>query len=200
MDTRPPRPHVSRDQPHSNHHLNLPAGAHVADRRGLTATGAVTIALVLGFVEATIDVNTGRGLRGTFAGLFVLGSALAALLVHRAYIKATVVMPPLTYCVLALIGAGLGHTQAAGSREGPGPRARQRPHPGSAHAVCRHRRGPARRGRPRTPPLRLTLRSKPPDGQAGGQARPAALRSRRSSGGKANSRLSLAAVTSSTSA
>jgi len=106
---------VSRDQPHSDHHLNLPAGAHVADRRGLTATGAVTIALVLGFVEATIDVNTGRGLRGTFAGLFVLGSALAALLVHREDIKATVVMPPLTYCVLALIGAGLGHTQAAGS-------------------------------------------------------------------------------------
>lgn len=108
--------HGDRDgDHHSDHHLHLPAGAHVADRRGLTATGAVTIALVLGFVGATIDVNTGRGLRGTFAVLFVLGSALAALLVHREDIKATVAMPPLTYCVLALIGAGLGHTQAAGS-------------------------------------------------------------------------------------
>lgn len=123
VDTRPPRPHVSGDHTQcdhngdhgSDHHLHLPAGAHVADRRGLTATGAVTIALVLGFVGATIDVNTGRGLRGTFAVLFVLGSALAALLVHREDIKATVAMPPLTYCVLALIGAGLGHTQAAGS-------------------------------------------------------------------------------------
>lgn len=117
------RPHGSGDPTHgdrdgdhhSDHHLHLPAGAHVADRRGLTATGAVTIALALGFVGATIDVNTGRGLRGTFAVLFVLGSALAALLVHREDIKATVAMPPLTYCVLALIGAGLGHTQAAGS-------------------------------------------------------------------------------------
>lgn len=97
------------------HHLHLPAGAHVADRRGLTATGAVTIALALGFIGAAIDVQTGRGLRTTFAVFFILGSALAALLVHREDIKATVVMPPLTYCVLALIGATLGHTGAAGS-------------------------------------------------------------------------------------
>jgi hypothetical protein len=98
-----------------HHHLHLPAGAHVADRRGLTATGAVTIALVLGFVGAAIDVNTGRGLRMTFAIFFILGSGLAALLVHREDIKATVVMPPLTYCVLALIGAAIGHTHLAGS-------------------------------------------------------------------------------------
>ena len=95
--------------------MHLPAGAHVADRRGLTAAGAVTIALALGFLGAAIDVNTGRGLRTVFALCFVLGSALAALLVHREDLKATVVMPPLTYCVLALIGAALGHTQAAGS-------------------------------------------------------------------------------------
>lgn len=97
------------------HHLHLPAGAHVADKRGLTATGAVTIALSLGCVGALIDVNTGRGLRLVFAACFIAGSGLAALLVHREDLKASVIMPPLIYCVLALIGAGLGHTEAAGS-------------------------------------------------------------------------------------
>lgn len=101
--------------PGEHHHLHLPAGAHVADKRGLTATGAVTIALALGFLGAAIDVNTGRGLRTVFALCFIVGSALAALLVHREDLRASVVMPPLTYCVLALIGAALGQTQAAGS-------------------------------------------------------------------------------------
>lgn len=108
-----PEPHEhGHDEPH---HLHLPAGAHVADRRGLTAMGAVTIALAFGFLGAFIDVQTGRGLRTVFAVLFVLGSALAAMLVHREDIKATVVMPPLTYCLLALVGAAIGHTQVAGS-------------------------------------------------------------------------------------
>jgi hypothetical protein len=109
------RPKPPQDEPPHPHHLHLPAGAHVVDRRGLTAAGAVTIALVLGFIGAAIDVNTGRGLRTVFAIFFIVGSALAAMLVHREDIKATVVMPPLTYCVLALIGAAIGHTQAAGS-------------------------------------------------------------------------------------
>lgn len=100
---------------HEEHHLHLPAGAHVADKRGLTATGAVTIALVLGLVGAVIDVNTGIGLRGSFAACFIVGSALAALLVHREDLKASVIMPPLTYCVLALIGEAIGRTQVAGS-------------------------------------------------------------------------------------
>ena len=113
--TSRPEPQAPPFAPSEHHHLHLPAGAHVADRRGLTATGAVTVALVLGFVGAAIDVNTGRGLRTTFAVFFILGSALAALLVHREDIKATIVMPPLTYCVLALIGAALGNTHVAGS-------------------------------------------------------------------------------------
>ncbi len=109
--TRP----APQDHGYDDHHLHLPAGAHVADRRGLTATGAVTLALALGFVGAAIDVNTGRGLRTVFAVCFLLGTALAAMLVHREDLKATVVMPPLTYCVLALLGAAIGHTHAAGS-------------------------------------------------------------------------------------
>lgn len=87
----------------------------MADRRGLTATGAVTIALVMGFVGAFIDVSTGRGLRTTFAVSFIVGSALAALLAHREDLKATVIMPPLTYCFLALVGQAIGQTDAAGS-------------------------------------------------------------------------------------
>lgn len=114
-DTSTPGVQHGQHGEHGEHHLHLPAGAHVADRRGLTATGAVTIALALGFLGALFDVNTGRGLRTGFAICFVLGSALAALLVHREDLRASVIMPPLTYCVLALIGAGLGHTEAAGS-------------------------------------------------------------------------------------
>ena len=112
--TNPP-PEPAEQAPPADHHLHLPAGAHVADRRGLTATGAVTVALALGFLGAVIDVNTGSGLGPVFAVLFVVGSALGALLAHREDLRATVVMPPLTYCVLALIGAAIGHSAAAGS-------------------------------------------------------------------------------------
>ena len=101
------------DQGH-DHHLHLPAGAHVADRRGLTAMGAVTIGLAVGFVGAVIDVQTGSGLRTVFAVCFISGSALAALLAHREDLKATVIMPPLLYCVLALVGAAIGHAGSSG--------------------------------------------------------------------------------------
>ncbi len=108
-------PSEGADEPvHHEHHLHLPAGAHVADRRGLTAMGAAAIGLAIGFVGAVIDVETGRGLRTTFAVCFVVGSALAALLAHREDLKATIVMPPLTYCVLALVGAAIGHYGAPG--------------------------------------------------------------------------------------
>jgi hypothetical protein len=112
---RPPATQPERPEHHQHHHPHLSAGAHVVDKRGLTATGAVTIVLALGILGAAIDVNTGRGLRTVFAIFFVLGSALATMLVHREDLRATVVMPPLTYCVLALIGAGIGQTQLAGS-------------------------------------------------------------------------------------
>lgn len=95
------------------HHL--PAGAHVADRRGLTATGAVLLALALGFAGAVIDVRTGSGLRTLFSVCFVLGSVLAALLVHREDLLAAVTMPPLTYCVLALLGGAVGSAAGSGS-------------------------------------------------------------------------------------
>lgn len=103
---------MSSSTPHSVH---LPAGAHVADRRGLTAFGAVAVALVLGLVGGTIDVLTGPGLREVFAVCFIVGCALAALLVHREDLVAAVVAPPLVYVALALLGGAVERTGAGGS-------------------------------------------------------------------------------------
>jgi hypothetical protein len=108
---------TSEQAPHGEHHLHLPDAAHVvADRRGLTAPGAVAIALLLGFVGAAIDVKTGHGLRMVFAICFISGSALAAAIVHREDLRAAVMIPPFTYCALAVIGGFLGSTTVAGSR------------------------------------------------------------------------------------
>lgn len=100
--------------PTADHHLHLPAGAHVADKRGLTAFGAVTIAMGLGLVGGTIDVITGPGLRTVFAVFFIVGCALAAVLVHREDLLATVVMPPLLYVALALFAAGVEFSGVTG--------------------------------------------------------------------------------------
>jgi hypothetical protein len=84
--------------------LHLPAAASVGDRRGLTAFGAVAIALTMGLVGGAWDVVTGPGLREVFAVCFVLGCGVAALTVHREDLRTAVVMPPLVYVALALIG------------------------------------------------------------------------------------------------
>jgi hypothetical protein len=89
-------------------------GVHVVDRRGLTATGAVTLALVLGTAGGFIDVMTGPGLRAVFAVCFIAGCALAALKAHREDLIATVVMPPLVYCVIALLAGAFSQTAAVG--------------------------------------------------------------------------------------
>jgi len=87
----------------------------VADQRGLTATGAVAVALLLGLAGGAFDVLTGSGLREVFAIAFIVGCALAALLVHREDLFAAVVMPPLVYVVLAFVGAAMEGTSGAGS-------------------------------------------------------------------------------------
>lgn len=87
----------------------------VGDRRGLTATGAVAVALLLGLAGGAVDVLTGPGLREVFAVSFVTGCAIAALTVHREDLLAVVVMPPLVYVVLALIGGAAERTAASGS-------------------------------------------------------------------------------------
>ena len=92
---------------------HLPAGARIGDTRGLTATGAVAVALGFGALGAVIDVVTGSGLRTTFAVLFVVGSAVAAYKVHREDLLAAVVIPPLVYVALAF-AANLGSRTTVG--------------------------------------------------------------------------------------
>lgn len=89
-------------------------GVHVVDGRGLTAVGAVTLALVLGAVGGLADVLTGEGLRTGFALCFIAGSALAALKVHREDLVAAVVMLPLVYVVIALLAGAFSKTAAVG--------------------------------------------------------------------------------------
>ncbi|MCY7364501.1 MAG: hypothetical protein LH469_04190 [Frankiaceae bacterium] len=93
----------------------LPAGASVGDRRGLTATGAVALALLLGLLGGAFDVVTGPGLREVFAVSFVAGCGLAALTVHREDLLAAVVMPPLVYVVLVLLGGVIERTASSAS-------------------------------------------------------------------------------------
>lgn len=118
-DPRPAQavePDHDRDQDHDEepHGHHLPAGAHLSDRRGLTATGAVALALALGIAGGAVDVLTGPGLRTVFAVCFVVGCALAALTVHREDLVAAVVIPPIVYCVLALLAGAVETT--AGSQ------------------------------------------------------------------------------------
>ena len=85
--------------------LGQPArGALLGDRRGLSVTGAVVLVLLLGGAGAAYDVVLGSGLGLVFGICFVVGCALAALLVHRTDLKAAVVLPPLVYVVLAVAG------------------------------------------------------------------------------------------------
>lgn len=92
-------------------HRQAPSLPSVGDRRGLTATGAVIVVLVLGLVGGAIDVATGSGLREVFAVGFVVGCVFAALTVHREDLFATIVLPPLVYVVLVVL-AGLTESTA----------------------------------------------------------------------------------------
>ena len=96
---------------------HVAAGVRPADRRGLTATGAVLCALALGLAGAGagVDLSTGRGLRLVFGVCFVAGCALAALLVHREDLKAVVVMPPLLHAAIAVLTSALGRTARSSS-------------------------------------------------------------------------------------
>jgi hypothetical protein len=87
----------------------------VGDRRGLTATGAVAVALLLGLAGGAFDVLTGPGLREVFAVAFISGCVVAALTVHREDLVACVVMPPLVYVVLALLAGAVERTVGTGS-------------------------------------------------------------------------------------
>lgn len=102
------------DSPAPQAHAAHLHGVHVVDRRGLTAVGAVTVALVLGAAGGLIDVLTGPGLRTGFAICFIAGCAFAALKVHREDLIATIVMPPLVYAALALLAGAFSATAPVG--------------------------------------------------------------------------------------
>ena len=87
----------------------------MSDRQGLSALGAVAVALGLGLAGGAFDVVTGPGLRGVFGVSFVAGSVLAALLVRRESLRVAVIMPPLVYVVLALAGGAMETAGEPGS-------------------------------------------------------------------------------------
>lgn len=95
-------------------HHGIPS-VHIADRRGITATGAVALAIAMGVVGGAIDVASGRGLRMVFAAFFVIGCASAAALIHREDLLAAVVIPPLAYLALALLAGTVRATGESGS-------------------------------------------------------------------------------------
>lgn len=95
-------------------HHGLPA-VHIADRRGITAAGAVALAITMGIVGGAIDVATGRGLRAVFAVFFVAGCAAAAAVIHREDLLAAVVIPPLAYIALALLAGSVHRSGGATS-------------------------------------------------------------------------------------
>lgn len=91
------------------------AGGWLGNGRGLTAAGAVLVALLLGAAGAGFDVATGAGLRTAFAICFVLGCTAAAALVHHEHLMATLVMPPLLFVALAATASMLDGGGVAGS-------------------------------------------------------------------------------------
>lgn len=90
-------------------------GVLLADRRGLSAAGGVVLSVLLSVAGAGFDVLTGSGLRMGFAGCFLAGCILTALLVHREDLGAAVVMPPLIYVILSLGIGALARTANSGS-------------------------------------------------------------------------------------
>lgn len=97
-------------EPQGEHH-----GVHIADRRGITAPGAVAVALLTGLVGGAVDVTTGPGLRYVFSVLFVAGCAFAAAKVHREDLVAAVTIPPLAYLALLAVGALVETSGVGGS-------------------------------------------------------------------------------------
>ena len=89
--------------------------ARFGDRRGLTAAGGVLLNLLIGGAGAAVDLFTGNGLRLVFAVCFAAAAVLTATLVHRADLRAAVVMPPLLYVVLAVLGGTVDPQGATGS-------------------------------------------------------------------------------------
>ena len=75
----------------------------VADRRGLTAVGAIVLAAAVAAAGAAFDLATGSSLRTAFAICFVLGCGLAAVTAHREDLRTVVLLPPLLILACQLV-------------------------------------------------------------------------------------------------
>jgi hypothetical protein len=96
-----PRPAAKTITPTSVRRSAPSTRAPLGDQRGLTATGATLLVLVLGGLSAGVDVATGTGLRTVFAVAFTVAAALAAATVHHEDLVASVVLVPLAFALIA---------------------------------------------------------------------------------------------------
>lgn len=101
-----------------------PSGAHQApaplgDRRGLTASGALLLQLLLTAVGALLDAIVGqRQLWLLFTIGFVLSAGLTAQRVHREDLGTSVLLPPIVYAVIVtLVVLVAPHRGSSGFRQ-----------------------------------------------------------------------------------
>jgi len=90
----------------------------LGDRRGLTATGALLLALLLTGAGAVLDAVVGqRQLWLLFTIGFVLSSGLCAQRVHREDLGTSVLLPPIVYAVVVAVAAYGGSRSSSGLRQ-----------------------------------------------------------------------------------
>jgi hypothetical protein len=84
--------------------------APLGDQRGLTAAGAAILIVVLATIGLIVDAGRQSHLGIAFTLTLCVAGALAASTVHREDLLASVVMVPLIYLPLAIIGSSFDST------------------------------------------------------------------------------------------
>jgi hypothetical protein len=94
------RPRATRPVPRQRSPWRL------ADRRGLTGLGAVSLVLLLTALAAAYDGHrSGNGLSWVFGAIFVVACLAAALTAHSEDMGAVAILPPLAFVLGALVCA-----------------------------------------------------------------------------------------------